>query len=201
MLLPFHSYPPPVPPTPISTYPSPPPSNYPFMSTLETSATTMSPILYDKSNTTYLDRYKENTTIASRLDKMHLYILNDALNSRYPNDKEVTEAMAAFVHTEKTIMPHMTELPSQGVLRDVVLCIGDGSTPRSAALFALHFPSWECYSIDPQLREVGRSFLFSRIGLHPHTRPRKKSRETGHGCCAKGTSKSMERNPQSPHCG
>lgn len=85
---------------------------------------------------------------------MRLYFSNNALNSRYPNDKEVTEAMAAYVHTEKAIMPHMTESPSQGVLRDAILCIGDGSTPRSAALFALHFPSWECYSIDPQLREV-----------------------------------------------
>lgn len=124
------------------------------MNALNTDSTTPSPILYDKSNTTYLDQYEENTTIASRLDAMHLYFSNNALNSRYPNDKEVTEAMAAYVHTEKAIMPHMTESPSQGALRDVILCIGDGSTPRSAALFALHFPSWECYSIDPQLREV-----------------------------------------------
>lgn len=124
------------------------------MNTLEADSTTASPVLYDKTNTTYLDQYEANTVIASRLDAMHLYFSNDALNSRYPNDKEVTEAMAAYVHTEKAIMPNMNESPSQGVLRDAILCIGDGSTPRSAALFALHFPSWECYSIDPQLREV-----------------------------------------------
>ena len=124
------------------------------MITLEADSTTPSPILYDKTNTTYLDQYEENAAIASRLDAMRLYFSKNALNSRYPNDKEVTEAMAAYVHTERAIMPHMTESPSQGVLRDAILCIGDGSTPRSAALFALHFPSWECYSIDPQLREV-----------------------------------------------
>ena len=124
------------------------------MNTLEADSTTASPVLYDKTNTTYLDQYEAKTVIASRLDAMHLYFSNDALNSRYPNDKEVTEAMAAYVHTEKAIMPNMNESPSQGVLRDAILCIGDGSTPRSAALFALHFPSWECYSIDPQLREV-----------------------------------------------
>lgn len=124
------------------------------MNTLEADSTTASPVLYDKTNTTYLDQYEANTVIASRLDAMHLYFSNDALNSRYPNDKEVTEAMAAYVHTEKAIMPNMNESPSQGVLRDAILCIGDGSTPRSAALFSLHFPSWECYSIDPQLKEV-----------------------------------------------
>lgn len=62
--------------------------------------------------------------------------------------------MAAYVHAKKFVIPEMTDLPTDENKKDVILCIGDGSTPRSAALFALHFPSWECYSIDPQLKEV-----------------------------------------------
>lgn len=68
--------------------------------------------------------------------------------------KEITESVAAYVHASKYILSQQIEPPSQGVVRDTIFCVGDGSTPRSAAMFALYNPSWECYSIDPQLREV-----------------------------------------------
>lgn len=68
--------------------------------------------------------------------------------------------MAAYAHAKKYVIPEMTDKPAEGDLKDAILCVGDGSTPRSAALFALHFPSWECYSIDPQLKEVPAVCLF-----------------------------------------
>ena len=67
--------------------------------------------------------------------------------------KEITESVAAYAHASKYIFSEM-DCVSKGVVRDAILCIGDGSTPRSAAMFALYKPDWECYSIDPQLREV-----------------------------------------------
>ncbi|KAK8822370.1 hypothetical protein WA577_005534, partial [Blastocystis sp. JDR] len=106
--------------------------------------TAESSVPFDKTNRTYLTMYNEDKSIAARLSDMRIF----------PNDKEVTEAMAAYAHTKKYVIPEMTDKPAEGDLKDAILCVGDGSTPRSAALFALHFPSWECYSIDPQLKEV-----------------------------------------------
>lgn len=36
--------------------------------------------------------------------------------------------------------------------RDAFILVGDGSTPRTAALFAHMAPSWRCVSVDPQLK-------------------------------------------------
>lgn len=63
----------------------------------------------------------------------------------FPNFKEVTESFAAF----NAVMRH---LPGYEIRdRDVtVVCVGDGSTPRTAATFALR-TAWHAVSIDPQL--------------------------------------------------
>jgi hypothetical protein len=37
--------------------------------------------------------------------------------------------------------------------QDAIVCVGDGSTPRTAALFAYRLPHVQCYSIDPALVE------------------------------------------------
>lgn len=68
--------------------------------------------------------------------------------------KELTESMAVYYHTHNYILSKQEIKESYGVVKDAILCIGDGSTPRSASIFALSYPEWQCYSIDPQLQEV-----------------------------------------------
>lgn len=82
--------------------------------------------------------------------------------------KEITESVAAYVHASKLVFSQPVDPPSQGVIRDAIFCVGDGSTPRSAAMFALYYPSWECYSIDPQLKEVG-SERWSKLGVYQNS--------------------------------
>ena len=89
------------------------------------------------------------------------------LNTSFPNVKEITESMAAYAHTSKHILSRFHDSLAQGDVKDAILCVGDGSTPRSAALFALFFPNWECYSIDPQLQEVRNQLGFaSFLGIY-----------------------------------
>ena len=56
-------------------------------------------------------------------------------------------------------------------VEDAILCIGDGSTPRSAAIFALYHPDWQCYSVDPQLQEVSLTYC-NEIGIYSYGRER-----------------------------
>lgn len=110
--------------------------------------------IYSQINTKYIDRFLSATSVSPKLIQMRMCILSTWFISSYPNVKEITESMAAYAHTSKFILSRMNDAPPEGSLKDVILCVGDGSTPRSAALFALFFPNWECYSIDPQLQEV-----------------------------------------------
>lgn len=65
----------------------------------------------------------------------------------FPNAKEVTESMAAF-DAVRTHIIASTDYKR----RDIALvCVGDGHSPRTGALFALR-TNWDCYSIDPALR-------------------------------------------------
>merc|ERR1711879_982073 len=38
-----------------------------------------------------------------------------------------------------------------------VVCVGDGSVPRTAALFAFR-TKWQCYAVDPQMKSPGTSW-------------------------------------------
>ena len=62
----------------------------------------------------------------------------------YPNAKEFTESAAAYEAVKREWGP---ESFGEDV---VVLCVGDGSTPRTAALFACR-TKWLSVSVDPQL--------------------------------------------------
>eukprot|EP00933_Yihiella_yeosuensis_P057081 TRINITY_DN56631_c0_g1_i1.p1 TRINITY_DN56631_c0_g1~~TRINITY_DN56631_c0_g1_i1.p1 ORF type:complete len:376 (+),score=70.79 TRINITY_DN56631_c0_g1_i1:53-1180(+) len=66
----------------------------------------------------------------------------------YPDAKELTESFAAF-NAFRTYLSasFSTEDPSV-----TVICVGDGSLPRTAALFAFR-TKWQCYAVDPQMRE------------------------------------------------
>lgn len=100
--------------------------------------------------TKYLDRFIKCLECAPELLKMKIF----------PDAKEVTESMAAFAHLTGIIFPNsvhnhpcIEDVSQETRSNDAIVCIGDGSTPRSAALFALSIKNWECYSIDPQLKE------------------------------------------------
>ena len=73
--------------------------------------------------------------------------------------------MAAYVHVSRHVLSLMRDNPSEGVLKDVILCVGDGS----AALFALFFPGWECFSVDPQLQDVPKRCGSEHLGIHSNT--------------------------------
>ena len=48
---------------------------------------------------------------------------------------------------------------------DAVVCVGDGATPRTAALFALRLPCVQCYSVDPALAEQTRPVAGAEKGV------------------------------------
>lgn len=74
--------------------------------------------------------------------------------SLFPNTKEITESVAAFVH----IRPFLSKI-------NVVLVIGDGSKPRTGALFAMMCPGKVIFSIDPNMKQ---SEICDNItNLHP----------------------------------
>jgi hypothetical protein len=71
----------------------------------------------------------------------------------WPNAKEITESMGAFQAVVNHILPGEDRAVKQKNLgrKDIgLVSVGDGGTPRTAALFAYR-SSWECWSIDPVL--------------------------------------------------
>jgi hypothetical protein len=58
-------------------------------------------------------------------------------------DKEIEESMSLWVAARKYLLV-------TGKENLVAIVVGDGRTPRTAALLA-HLTSWDCHSIDPQL--------------------------------------------------
>lgn len=66
----------------------------------------------------------------------------------FPNGKEITESMGAF-HAVRRFSPWRFDDPSV-----TLAAIGDGVTPRTAALFAFR-SKWDCISIDPAMRMQG----------------------------------------------
>jgi hypothetical protein len=69
----------------------------------------------------------------------------------FPNAKEITESMAAFHAVRAHIVNQCgASFDNKNI---ATVCIGDGHTPRTAALFAFR-TAWACYSIDPKLRKI-----------------------------------------------
>jgi hypothetical protein len=76
---------------------------------------------------------------------------------RFPNAKEITESMAAF----ETCF-HKVPVFSLGDPSVTLAVVGDGHTPRTAALFAFR-SRWDCHSIDPVLR---KDYPVNRLTCH-----------------------------------
>lgn len=66
----------------------------------------------------------------------------------YPDAKEITESMAAFNAVRRWCRTY-------DMNDDTILAVfpGDGSTPRTAALFAFR-TKWQCISVDPALKKT-----------------------------------------------
>lgn len=73
----------------------------------------------------------------------------------FPNVKEVTESFGAFEAVVKLGLDFND--PSINIV-----CVADGSTPRTAATFAFR-TKWTCYSIDPQLSNRPWNQMISRL--------------------------------------
>ncbi|CAK0792130.1 unnamed protein product, partial [Prorocentrum cordatum] len=71
----------------------------------------------------------------------------------YPDAKELTESFAAF----RAVREHLGSAFSPGDASVTVVCVGDGSCPRTAALFAFR-TKWRCLAVDPQMRDPGQSW-------------------------------------------
>ena len=77
----------------------------------------------------------------------------------YPNAKEITETCSAFW----AVMRHVDWADS--TKSDVTLVsVGDGSTPRTAAMFAYR-TAWDCISIDPLLKNDEKWNDIRRLNL------------------------------------
>lgn len=78
----------------------------------------------------------------------------------FPNAKELTESMAAY-RVVRTIYRGF-DLIDKEVM---VVVVGDGSTPRTAALFAFR-SAWDCYSVDPHL-DKDKAWRTERLTICP----------------------------------
>jgi len=65
----------------------------------------------------------------------------------FPNAKEITESMGAY----NAVRNHLKHFDFADP-KITLVCVGDGSTPRTAALFAFR-SAWTCYSVDPKIRD------------------------------------------------
>lgn len=81
--------------------------------------------------------------------------------SLFPNAKEITESFAAYDAVKTRLFRHF-QLADEKI---IVLSVGDGSTPRTAATFALR-SRWRCHSIDPLLGNKSRFGRIARLWLH-----------------------------------
>jgi len=64
----------------------------------------------------------------------------------FPNAKEITESSSIFNYMRNN-QHDLFELDDKEV---VFICVGDGVTPRTAAMFAFR-TAWNCISIDPDM--------------------------------------------------
>ena len=80
----------------------------------------------------------------------------------FPNAKEITESFSAYEAARTKLFRHF----QFGDPKVIMLSVGDGATPRTAATFAFR-SRWQCHSIDPLLRNKSRFGRIDKLTLHP----------------------------------
>ena len=91
----------------------------------------------------YLQRFLSLNSAADMLEK-RLFPTSNTL-------KEVAESMSMFYAVSEKIMSWDTSIDRNMDNINIVV-IGDGHTPRTAALFA-YMTKWKCFSVDPEFRK------------------------------------------------
>ena len=76
----------------------------------------------------------------------------------FPNAKEWTESMATYNAVRKCLKRF-----ALNDSRVSLVSVGDGHTPRTAALFAFR-TAWQCYSIDPNV--AVRDYKIQRLSVY-----------------------------------
>lgn len=72
----------------------------------------------------------------------------------FPDAKEVTESMALFNAVRRYIEPKDKDKEAkEDGKHDGIVVVGDGNTPRTAAMFAFRMRGWKCYSVDPAMEK------------------------------------------------
>ncbi|KAG3071440.1 hypothetical protein PI124_g21143 [Phytophthora idaei] len=72
----------------------------------------------------------------------------------FPDAKEVTESMALFNAVRRYVEPkNKGESLKENGKYDGITVVGDGNTPRTAAMFAFRMRGWKCYSVDPAMEK------------------------------------------------
>lgn len=81
----------------------------------------------------------------------------------FPNTKEITESCAAYAAVRRHLWRYNYR-PGDKDIR--LIAVGDGSTPRTAAMFACR-TAWDCHSVDPNLRtQTSRWSPIQRLTMH-----------------------------------
>lgn len=101
----------------------------------------------------YFDEITRTSTIISH--NTFQLMLNKRL---FPNAKEVSESMAMYAAIKTKL-----KLPINGGFNCVV--VGDGHTPRTAALVAAR-TNYNCYSIDPNMRQNPSWKQITRLSIY-----------------------------------
>jgi len=71
----------------------------------------------------------------------------------YPDAKELTESFAAF----RAVREHLGAAFAPDDPTVTCICVGDGSMPRTGALFAYR-TKWQVCAVDPQLKDEGKNW-------------------------------------------
>ncbi|RLO11996.1 hypothetical protein DYB28_001160 [Aphanomyces astaci] len=94
----------------------------------------------DKLSLRYLDEFVGDLTCSAQMLAWGLF----------PDAKEVSETMGVFNAVRKLGL-HEKDTAPPGV-HDGIVIVGDGVTPRTAAMFAYRTKGWTCYSVDPIMK-------------------------------------------------
>ncbi|ETW05749.1 hypothetical protein, variant 1 [Aphanomyces invadans] len=95
----------------------------------------------DKLSLRYLDEFVGDLTCSAQMLAWGLF----------PDAKEVTETMGVFNAIRKLGLHEKDTATPDGML-DGIVVVGDGVTPRTAAMFAYRTKGWTCYSVDPIMK-------------------------------------------------
>jgi hypothetical protein len=78
--------------------------------------------------------------------------------------KELQETSVALYYIKSVLSHNKKYFEMASPDNTVVICHGDGITPRTGAVFAYQFPEWQVYSVDPMMqKEYTKNNLFPNL--------------------------------------